>query len=396
MRVSASTSTAVSRTPSPPLEIPLVQLLSKIAHVFRVVLKIGLTIEQQKQACFEAVIAACNQKRWELIEECKDELCQLTDQVGRSLLVYALETPDSILAQELIARGISLKSVDAQGNNALHHFARIGDAEAIGILHKHISTTAKNNAGETPLDVAFSANQPYTAITLLTSAELRDKTPQWVTLNSIGIRFFKAGAIQAALAIHVEACDIATKAFEETDPNLITSIDHVANCSFALKDYVQARQFFAVELGIIIKIYKEDHPKVIDLLKSISLCHLFEGNLEEALKLAGEAHSIATHSLEDNPFEVDMIKNHIGFCHFSFGDYETALKYYRQALTAMSLFSDDAQPCMLDSLEGIAKCYESLGNQQEAKQHWREAYGMAKKIFGETDSRTENCLEKTK
>ncbi len=120
-----------------------------------------------REACFQAVIEACRQRHWKPITACRDELVELIDQTGRSLLIYALQIGDHMLSQALIEQEIALQTSDRQGNTPLHYAAEQGNSDLLLKLRKHLSVNSKNDRGQTPLHRAVNQGQREAAIALL-------------------------------------------------------------------------------------------------------------------------------------------------------------------------------------------------------------------------------------
>ncbi|MGH7890305.1 MAG: ankyrin repeat domain-containing protein, partial [Thermodesulfobacteriota bacterium] len=142
-------------------------VLSRIAQIFGLVFDEGTFPEQQ--VCFDAVLDACRQNRWQLITTCQNEITKLTDQLGRSLLIYAIDAGERELSRGLATQRITLHTPDKEGNTPFHSAARAGDVELISILYRHILLEAKNNKGQTALHVAIEAGQTDVVRALLSS-----------------------------------------------------------------------------------------------------------------------------------------------------------------------------------------------------------------------------------
>src|SRR4051812_34656675 len=107
------------------------EALSRIVQVFQVTLSDSASLEDLEKACFQSALEACRQGRWEQITSCQDELAQLTDQQGRSILLCAIQSGDRTLSQRLITEGITLHTHDLEGNTPLHYAASRGDVDLI-------------------------------------------------------------------------------------------------------------------------------------------------------------------------------------------------------------------------------------------------------------------------
>lgn len=100
---------------------------------------------------------AVNQMGW--IRAGYDDLTIITDVLGRSILVCAIEEGERSLSQTLVRERIALQVGDQKGNFPLHYAAQCGDVSLIGAICACSSVDPVNLLGKTPLLVAIDANQ---------------------------------------------------------------------------------------------------------------------------------------------------------------------------------------------------------------------------------------------
>eukprot|EP01092_Planopodium_desertum_P011069 TRINITY_DN50367_c0_g1_i1.p1 TRINITY_DN50367_c0_g1~~TRINITY_DN50367_c0_g1_i1.p1 ORF type:complete len:129 (+),score=11.50 TRINITY_DN50367_c0_g1_i1:23-388(+) len=88
-------------------------------------------------------------------------------------LLWALtEGKDLPVVMFLILNGANLNLMDKDGNTAMHHAAKMGEAHALKIFHSvGGSLIPKNYAGKSPLDLAMDAGQA-TCVTFIRLAML--------------------------------------------------------------------------------------------------------------------------------------------------------------------------------------------------------------------------------
>ena len=117
-----------------------------------------VTIPKLQDLSMNVLLKECRSKQWHRIDSCRAQVSQLTDSQGKSLLMRAIELKDDRMTEEFICRGISLSIKDKLGNTALHYAAESGVSQYITLLLQHCAIDEKNSSGQTPFDVAKSAN----------------------------------------------------------------------------------------------------------------------------------------------------------------------------------------------------------------------------------------------
>jgi ankyrin repeat protein/tetratricopeptide (TPR) repeat protein/predicted acylesterase/phospholipase RssA len=120
---------------------------------------LGLTVPPTEQACFEAAWEMCKGRNWTLLRRCQEELNQIVNEQGRSLLQKAIRIGEIALATEMIANGIAIHVRDAEGNTAMHYAVQTESLDLISKLYEHIPQDAQNFHGQTPLHFAASRGQ---------------------------------------------------------------------------------------------------------------------------------------------------------------------------------------------------------------------------------------------
>ncbi len=388
-----------SETPTiqPPPPIPLPDLLAKVTKVFGLCPKPTLSLEEQQFECFEAVFQSLQKREWTRLAPCSKELCQLTDRKGRSLLIRALELEpyDPELTLALVTRKIALARLDATDNTPLHHAARIGDLPAIELLYSSTSAIKRNQAHETPLEVAVREHQIDAIKKLLTLPQLRVETPLWASFFSLGNRYFLEDNFSHAIEMYLEALKVANRVFTEGAGNQIRDTwRNLASCYFNLNNPETALFYLEQAFHLFAETPGCTSLEEIELLKPIALCYACKGNLARALTLNDQAAQLLTKVNERDLLaaEVEILDNK-GLCYFYDQSYRAAIELHEQALTTLILLSNEDHPLLIDCHGHLAACYEKLEQYDRAKDHWAQALKLATKIYG-SEHRTTKSIQK--
>lgn len=155
--VSSSSSISVSSAAVASALSPLLEPnLDKLTAIFQVVIPPDSTPEDKLQLCFKAVIQACKNGKWVLINRAAEALRGLRDKKERSVffaLVKKAEDENTIKSildnhlQEILASGDFSK--------ALHEAIRLNKNYLVPLLWEHIHQNQQGVADKTPLHIAI-------------------------------------------------------------------------------------------------------------------------------------------------------------------------------------------------------------------------------------------------
>lgn len=413
MRVSKTSGVA------PPAEpIPVTQIESKVSRAFKLV---------QNGVLFEAVFLKLLEKKYTPIAPCREELCQLTDQTGKSLLVRALELdpPDQALITALVTDKIALGRAAPNGDMPLDLAARRGDLCAIGLLYPHQDHKVKESA----LEIAVASHQTQAVIKLLTMPTLIDKTPLWFSLINIGIRYSEEEFFTGALEIYAEALAVAEesfrdqkdegnfvitwhnlgsslaalnrfpealvyyqkaynlvkKIFERCDQRFLTLIYDLAKCHTALSDHKMARVFLREALDVLKRVYYGPHHQKICILNAIAVSYAHSGSMEQVDESAQCAFFQASELKEDSQIMIAEVLDNKGHCYFLNRQYQQALDFYQEALGMLLVFCENEHSLVIDCLMHLAECQTQLGNHEQAKMLMEDAREFEAQLSKKTE-----------
>ena len=266
------------------------EVLARIVQVFQVHLPESAS-KDLEEACFQSVLEACRQGKWEQITSCKNELAQLTDQQGRSILLFFIQSGDKILSQKLISEGVTLHTYDLEGNTPLHYAALRGDVDLISMLYKHISIDSKNINGETPLHLAIRAGQSDVVKALLLNGAQKEACFNYETIEVTPLGLAVIRGDLESVQILLQEVKISTTQtslgnvlhlavhFQQNEVLRYLLQEHTQDCKTLLEQKVKGHTPFA--LAILV-----DNPQALCLL------HAFGANIE------------AINHLEQTPFHL--------------------------------------------------------------------------------------------
>ncbi|MBS0628596.1 MAG: tetratricopeptide repeat protein [Verrucomicrobia bacterium] len=388
MKVQRTSEVRPSPAPNP---IPLPAALDKVSKTFFLKLDPTLSIEERQYACFEGVFERLRAKQWISIPLCTEELSQLTDREGRSLLIRALDLypNDHDLAVALATSKIALDRVGPGENSPLHYAARTENCKVIELLYSPTSALKRNNNNQTPLDVAANLHQVEAIRTLLNIPNLIDRTPTWATFFNLGNRFFDEGHLPEAKGMYLEALAVAESAFvpDVHGPQLGMNLHNLGCLHFSLKEYDKALFYWEKEYEIRLKL----RENVTDLLKDIALIYALQGNEIEALKTLTKAWELMEHA---SATERAALLNHTGICYFHLARYQEAIQMHEKAYKMLALLEEKEIPLMIECLEHLAKCHEQLADMQTARNNLVHALGIATRLYGLENPITQKLKER--
>ncbi len=128
-------------------------ILNKIANVINLDIN-NLSIQQSSDLCFSEIYNLCKQKKWAIINELKDEVNQLVNAVGQTLLVACIYQKDEILFQGLIEKEIAIHKPSKEGNLPLHYASQMGLIKFVEQLINYNKINVENKFNQTPLHLA--------------------------------------------------------------------------------------------------------------------------------------------------------------------------------------------------------------------------------------------------
>jgi ankyrin repeat protein len=159
MMATSSSSTSSPSHPTSSQQPWFVTPEKKICACQRLGELFGLAVPASEQACFEAAWEMCRARNWTLLKQCQEELNQIVNEQGRSLLQQAIRVGEIALATEMIANGIAIHGRDSMGNTAMHYAVQTESLNLVLKLYEHTSQDTRNEQGQTPLHYAAARGQ---------------------------------------------------------------------------------------------------------------------------------------------------------------------------------------------------------------------------------------------
>ncbi len=114
--------------------------------------------DQQDKIC-KVVLEKIQKGDLVLIKQYKNELSQIRDRRGRTLLMQATANWQQDIVEQLVRLEIGVHDVDTEGNTALHCAAGSGALSLLTLLTQNLSIQTLNRNKQTPLHSAILAGQ---------------------------------------------------------------------------------------------------------------------------------------------------------------------------------------------------------------------------------------------
>ncbi|NGX52452.1 MAG: Photosystem I assembly protein Ycf3 [Candidatus Anoxychlamydiales bacterium] len=160
------------------------EVLKRIAETFKFSLDTVETYAEAEELCFQTVLQAGKEKKWNLIDVAQQDIAKITDVAGRTLLMHTVADWNEDLTTELSLRFkyIALQK-DLQGNTALHIAAKTGSSHLIEELLKCLDLEARNNKGEAPIHTAILSGQETVLAMFIKKGANRNLLFKWNNLE---------------------------------------------------------------------------------------------------------------------------------------------------------------------------------------------------------------------
>jgi len=280
--------------------------LVKVAKACQFVLDETQTLEAQKDACFAAVIKSCKQGKWQQFDGCKDEISQLTNSIGQSLLIFSISSNEQRLSEELIFREISIFTRDRRGNTAFHCAVLQGNAQLIEMLFKHFALDVRNLQKKTPYDLAKDFGKRDTFLR---------------GIDNIFLCYRRTKQYNKTLELLRSVLHIVEELLGEKHFQMALCLAEMGHCYFSLGNYAQALIMFrqAEELFITT-------DRAVTTLHSIGLCYYRLREYAKALELFQEELSLLYNNADKAISYYDIAR-----CYRKLGDPDEAKENFTEA-----------------------------------------------------------------
>jgi tetratricopeptide (TPR) repeat protein len=273
--------------------------LSKIAHSFHFKLDQKAPLEKQQDFCMEKVLKRCGQSKWEYTVGCEDAISQLTDSLGRSLLIRAIESDNAKLCRALTSRQIAISVVNADGDTALHTAARTGHVGCIVALCPYFSLDKQNLQGETANGIL---GKSQTTTKVLNS------------LEGLALRLLGPDKYAEALEIYRQIYRLY-EAHSAAESRKHIVVENMICCLIELKRIDEALELMEKNLPWKVTAYEENSQVMANTWSRFGDCLLEKGRDEEALEMFKKALQVWEKVERKKDLALAHISKSIGLCY---------------------------------------------------------------------------------
>lgn len=158
-------------------------------------------------------------------------------------------------------------------------------------------------------------------------------------------------------------------------------------CLYLQKQYLNAASKLEYSLALCLELYGKDHKYTATRRVCLGASYYGMKKYKEAKKQFNEALRIFhIEGQEDDLTEATTLNNLAGIA-FAENDYALAKTYFEESATLLQSVAPNSNT-LPPTLANIAATYVRLGDKTTANQYYTEAYTVACRIFGETNSFT--------
>lgn len=404
-----------STTHSPiPDPISQPKLLEKLSEIFT-----------KKISSFEECYSYLNQEgvvsyHWELIDKATNELSQLVDEKGCSLLVHAINKGDSCLSEKLINHGIALRGTDMRGNTALHIAAKKGELELINQLKTHLDVNSRNTHGKTPLHKALKTGQSTAVQTLVDNgaditqaAQLLvrkkswdfENTKNWVETSEAaelwyshaqclkesknfetldwkqkvaileGMAEFRnvMGFYRKALEVGEQALTIRKEALGSEHSEVALGLSLVGQLCCKSLEYAEGEKYFKQAIEIQEKTLGHEHLDLVKSLHNLGMCYTHQGSHEESFQCYTRVIEIQEKALGKEHPDLIKSRHYLGRCMYHRKQYAEAIEHERQLFEMGKAVLGTQHPLLAEIADLLAYCFEKEGAMDDAFKFYKIA-----------------------
>lgn len=212
------------------------------------------------------------------------------------------------------------------------------------------------------------------------SANPSEKVDQ---LNAEVVKLYRQGNYEKAMALAIEARDLARQTLGEEHPGFATTLDNLASIYKVAGEYAKAEPLLRQALSIRQKALGENDLDVVISMNNLAGLYKSTGRYAEARELfLRSLEIIRTNAGEDNSFYVSCLNN-LASLYKGMGDYAAVEPLYLKARDIQRKTSGENQPDYAIIISNLAHLYALTGRYSEAEPLYLESLDVTRKILGE-------------
>lgn len=202
-------------------------------------------------------------------------------------------------------------------------------------------------------------------------------------MNAEVVRLYRQGNYEKAMALAVEARNLARETLGEERPEFAATLNNLASIYEATGEYAKTEPLLQQALSIRRKALGENDPEVVMSLNNLGYFYHATGRYAEARELFLRSMEITRAIVgEDNPFFVSSLNN-LASLYKAMGDYAAVEPLYLKARDIQLRTSGESQSDYAIIIQNLAQLYALTGRYSEAEPLYRESLDVTRKISGE-------------
>ncbi|MBX7222236.1 MAG: tetratricopeptide repeat protein [Blastocatellia bacterium] len=200
-------------------------------------------------------------------------------------------------------------------------------------------------------------------------------------LGKVG-KFRSTGKYDDALPVATQALEKSEKVFGPVHPLVFESLNNLATCYWAKRDYARADPLYQRALAIREKLLGSDHPEFAKSLNNLAMLYQNKGDYAKAEPLLQRVLAIWEKVPGPPRPEVAISLNNLAVFYWRKGDYPKAETLYQRALATFEKIFGPEHPDVAQSLNNLAVLYLTKGDFAKAEPLSQRALAIREKILG--------------
>ncbi|KIE04871.1 hypothetical protein NF27_FM00050 [Candidatus Jidaibacter acanthamoeba] len=205
------------------------------------------------------------------------------------------------------------------------------------------------------------------------------------TLNLKGGILIELGKLFQAKQYFRESLKIRQEIYEERIDHIdiAASLSNFASICENLGEYTEAYDNYQKSLGMLMRIYKGEHPTIAALMNNLGATLESLAKYEEALLYYQEGLKISRKIYQNKHYAVIYALNNITNILRKLGRYEEALEHQEESQTiSLNVFNKD-NPYLAVTLDNKGMILQELSRYNEALEIFQKSYKIRKKIHND-------------
>lgn len=213
-------------------------------------------------------------------------------------------------------------------------------------------------------------------------------------LDVVGRVYHRLGSYEEAHPLLVQALELRREHLERTDPDLATSMQHLADLLTDMGDYAPARALLEDALEIGARAWGENHERLATSSFLLGTVLREQGHMEEAEVRQREALEMLRRINGDrDPVVVEFMTELVGTMERQ-GEFDEAEELARETIVAARRMYGDGHPRLAVALRELGLILQRKAAYGEAEALFRESYAIILGTLGPEHPRVADLLNR--